>query len=101
MFPIAGYSYEQDQQSAIITAKISRSEQTNNRGVRSTDNVLTGLKHFLGRNKAQTHTGQGKYTKYPKMLETQIYQQTRQNDVKVLRYIHLRFFSSYFLSKSH
>ncbi len=62
--------------------------------------LLTGLKHFLGRNKAQIHTGQGKYTECPKMPETQIYQQTRQNDVKVSVYIHLKFFSGSF-SKSH
>ncbi|WP_226889520.1 lanthionine synthetase LanC family protein [Nostoc sp. MG11] len=35
------------------------------------------------------------------MLETHIYQETKQTDVEVSLYIHLSVFSGYFLSKSH
>lgn len=35
------------------------------------------------------------------MAQTQIHQETKQNDVKVYLYIDLRLFSGYFLSKSH
>ncbi|OYD93628.1 hypothetical protein CDG76_16625 [Nostoc sp. 'Peltigera membranacea cyanobiont' 210A] len=63
--------------------------------------VLSGLKHFGGRNKPQTHVEQGKYTKYSKTAQTQIYQETKRKDVKDFLYIGLKLFFGYFLSKSH
>jgi hypothetical protein len=49
--------------------------------------LIAGLKHFSGRNKPQTHTLLGKYTSYLKTTQTQIYQENKQNYVKVFLYI--------------